>query len=467
MPKTLKQGYSQPASQLPGTSTYVTETSKENLPSNTSKKTEDNYESRSVTPEHKEVALPIPPGHPEGRDKRQLDKPNQPSFNGPPASKDSPESKPLHERTRSLAKPGEEYGTPYIDQGTILNQRRTMTALELEAGYQSPGGVFPTKRQHKQKGLSKLKSKQEYRHTRVKKLTEAKRRYKKIRRNPRYKKYKDMLEGHPDRFKRLKAASLRVASLYLASLTTTADFYREQEHPENLDQTWKRKQDKGTPDGANQHAEIPDGLTSWVDYGPNQRGQHTPAQTGPDYYVDNNPGSAKVIPEGHDFANKMAIRIAFRHLEAKKLPEILKPTAETILQKGSKLSAKLTKVDKANHIWFFDVAGSEPKPYRVKIQAAPQGKSQLVSKADLFITCSCDFWQYQGPEYHAKQEGYLYGKPRGTAEAPDKKDPDGKNKLCKHAVACLNKVQTYDIPMGKQASSVEFLAYQYLLAQED
>lgn len=56
---------------------------------------------------------------------------------------------------------------------------------------------------------------------------------------------------------------------------------------------------------------------------------------------------------------------------------------------------------------------------------------------DLHISCTCNYWQYQGPEYHAVQNDYLYGKVRGTAEQPTKRDPDGTHKVCKHAYSVL------------------------------
>jgi hypothetical protein len=59
------------------------------------------------------------------------------------------------------------------------------------------------------------------------------------------------------------------------------------------------------------------------------------------------------------------------------------------------------------------------------------------SNPDLHLTCSCSYWQYQGPEYHAVQNDYLFGKVRGTAEQPTKKDPNGTHKICKHAYAVL------------------------------
>lgn len=60
-----------------------------------------------------------------------------------------------------------------------------------------------------------------------------------------------------------------------------------------------------------------------------------------------------------------------------------------------------------------------------------------LSSPDLFMTCTCNYWQYQGPEYHAKRGGYLYGSPRGTAEKPSVKDPNNSHKICKHAYAVL------------------------------
>lgn len=53
------------------------------------------------------------------------------------------------------------------------------------------------------------------------------------------------------------------------------------------------------------------------------------------------------------------------------------------------------------------------------------------------VKCSCSFWKYQGPEYHAKEGDYLLGKPQGTASKPTSKDPEGVNKVCKHVYAIL------------------------------
>lgn len=70
--------------------------------------------------------------------------------------------------------------------------------------------------------------------------------------------------------------------------------------------------------------------------------------------------------------------------------------------------------------------------YEVKVSA--QGERDNL---DLHLTCSCDYWVYQGPEFHAKNEDYLLGSPRGSAERPEKRDPNGSHKVCKHVYSVL------------------------------
>ncbi len=59
---------------------------------------------------------------------------------------------------------------------------------------------------------------------------------------------------------------------------------------------------------------------------------------------------------------------------------------------------------------------------------------------NIYLNCTCGFWTYQGCEYHAKKDGYLLGNPKGTATEPKEKDPEGKNRLCKHTYAVLDKI---------------------------
>jgi hypothetical protein len=89
-------------------------------------------------------------------------------------------------------------------------------------------------------------------------------------------------------------------------------------------------------------------------------------------------------------------------------------------------------------VYSFAVPGSKGETYTVKVKGVPSGNVRTISKMDLKLSCTCDFWQWQGPEHWAKAGDYLFGKPRGTASRPTEKDPDGRNRLCKHAVAVLD-----------------------------
>ena len=156
--------------------------------------------------------------------------------------------------------------------------------------------------------------------------------------------------------------------------------------------------------------------------------------------TDNNPGSAKVIPSGHGFVNKEASAIRV----AAKMAEILQGMDPGIQSRSLGINPKLQRSDVGNIIYSFKVPGSKGETYTVKVKGLPpSGSVRTLSKMDLKLSCSCDFWQYQGPEHWAKAGDYLYGKPRGTAAEPGVKDPGGKNRLCKHALATLGIIKKW------------------------
>lgn len=462
----FKTAYSQPAGDLAGVQTFVNENNKKNLTPNTSKPSKDNWRTRPDAPENKEQALPVPPDHRPTRDNEKTNKtPFQPSFNTPPESSKQPEGKPLHQRMRTLPKPGEEYGSPYIDQGTLLNQRRTMTS-----GYAPTGPTVPVRRQKKQVGKAKTYYRRYYRKNKGRVLSRAKRKYRQLKTNSRFKLWRKQMRKRPERFHRKPGGVNDPAERsreWREQQVKRADFLREEMAPSDLPQTWRRKNDKGTPDGPNQRAEIPDGTTSWVDVGVNQRNPSAPAHQPQDYVVDNNPGSAKVIPDGHGFANRMASRIASRYIEAAKIAEIEGNTSPDILSKGRGIDVRLARVDAENRVWLFDVKGSEPSPYRVRVKVIPPNETvRKMDKVDVQLSCSCPFWQWQGPEHWAKKNDYLYGKPKGTATNPEAKDPKGQHWVCKHVAAVLNTVKTYDVlrPKGKTAGGLRYLCDSLRLA---
>jgi hypothetical protein len=245
--------------------------------------------------------------------------------------------------------------------------------------------------------------------------------------------------------------------------------------------------------------------------------------------VDNNPGSAKVIPEGHDFANRSErvmkqaalnwerlapekqsvllqllrspvwrdykdkrakdtdvvrwlqgqgwgrldergfhalLEHAFTAKTAALISDIEGRTGGGVRERASGLSSKLKKVDTRNGILTFDVQGSKGA-HTVKMKAVRKGNLRDINKLDVYVACSCPFWQWQGPEYHAKQGGYLYGKPRGTASKPEVRDPQNKHGACKHVLAVLARVKDIGAVRKewgrKQGSSTEVVAVRFLL----
>lgn len=118
-------------------------------------------------------------------------------------------------------------------------------------------------------------------------------------------------------------------------------------------------------------------------------------------------------------------------------------------QRASKCSATLKRADIAKLRWIFSVdCGNGAKA--VKIRAIrPRATTTAFGKLDLELSCSCNAWQWLGPEFHAKSEGYQLGKPRGTATAPDIKDPERVHKVCKHVAAVLLVTRGWTVPKAK------------------
>ena len=154
--------------------------------------------------------------------------------------------------------------------------------------------------------------------------------------------------------------------------------------------------------------------------------------------TDNNPGSAKVIPYGHDFANRdftaSAVRVAAR------MAEITRGLDPGIRSRAKGLTPTVRKSDDDKRVYHFHVPGSGGK-YLVKVQGVP---GIPLAKADLKVSCTCGFWQWQGPEHHALVGGYLLGRPLGSASDPTVKDPSGSNRICKHVFSVLKTLEKMD-----------------------
>jgi hypothetical protein len=183
-----------------------------------------------------------------------------------------------------------------------------------------------------------------------------------------------------------------------------------------------------------------------LDYPDDEHHDRKPAER-PDFgQVDNNPGSAKVIPEGHGFVNRMASGSPSSIRVAARMAEILDGAAPEVLSRSRLIKPRKKKVNSDNLFFVFAVPGSKGEPYTVRVKMTrPKANVSDVKKMDLKLSCSCDFWRWQGPEHWAKVGDYLYGKPRGTAARPTEKDPRAKHRVCKHVAAVLSTIKTWDL----------------------
>lgn len=131
--------------------------------------------------------------------------------------------------------------------------------------------------------------------------------------------------------------------------------------------------------------------------------------------------------------------------QAAKIEDIFKGLDPDVVEKSKDITVRL-KSHPLPIDWDF-IAFSGDKKYEVSVRALTDQdpNAKLVKFADVLVSCTCPFWQWQGPEYHAKQREYLFGDPRGTASKPVIKDPENHKYLCKHAYKVLDAMKLYII----------------------
>ena len=131
---------------LAGVQTWVSKTRQDQIENDTSTPEPSRADYQDGKPQRDRV-LPLPSGHPKGRDEVRAGPPvsNTPSDSAgsslnhntpmnPNAIPNQPDGKPLHQRPRSSGLPGDEYGHPYIDakNTTGLSRRTFKTAFEMD-----------------------------------------------------------------------------------------------------------------------------------------------------------------------------------------------------------------------------------------------------------------------------------------------------------------------------------------------
>ena len=178
----------------------------------------------------------------------------------------------------------------------------------------------------------------------------------------------------------------------------------------------------------------------------------------PDTHTDNVPaGSSRVVPNGEGqlwSGDATYLQASLRPLlsewqkAAATIPELLSATAPTVVERGRGLKPHLKRADPAKGMWTFTIPGSKGEAYTVRVKALPSGNIKRVEKAQVQVSCSCDFFRWQGPEHWASTEKYLYGKPVGTASQPSVKDPDARHRVCKHLVGVFGLARNYRFASG-------------------
>lgn len=109
------------------------------------------------------------------------------------------------------------------------------------------------------------------------------------------------------------------------------------------------------------------------------------------------------------------------------IPEILSQTDKKIL--GRARGVNPTLKGQEGKVVSYAIKGS--KDYQVDVEF----KGNHVK-----VRCSCDAFVFQGSEYHANKQKFLYGKARGNLAEPTKRDPEGKNLVCKHIVSVFDQI---------------------------
>ncbi len=151
----------------------------------------------------------------------------------------------------------------------------------------------------------------------------------------------------------------------------------------------------------------------------------------------------------------LPFRIASEHRCAALLSDILTDLDPLIVQRSLKCHVRLVRASPLTKFWAFSVdCGHGPKI--VKLKAVPRKKNSVtLAKMDVYFSCTCEAWRWQGPEYHAKSDSYLKGSPRGTASVPVVRDPGMNHFVCKHVLAVITRMKQHQtITKGKPNADV-------------
>lgn len=136
--------------------------------------------------------------------------------------------------------------------------------------------------------------------------------------------------------------------------------------------------------------------------------------------------------------------------------DIVRGLDPTIIKSSKGTKVRLKRADPKRGRWTFTATSKSGNQHTVHIKAVPKKGSNALRMPilDLKIGCSCEFWKWQGPDYHAQKHGYLDRKPRSNGAAPTQKDPRGSNRVCKHVYAASRLFLAYRLESKRRRASV-------------
>lgn len=146
---------------------------------------------------------------------------------------------------------------------------------------------------------------------------------------------------------------------------------------------------------------------------------------------------------------------SIQRVAAAKLDQIMSNCGPEIVERSNGIQFRRTRIMPKNRMLLYEVRGSDGKVYKVRLKGKGKGNVKALAKMPVQVSCSCPYFRWQGPEHWAKVNGYLYGKPVGTASRPVVKDPKGKHWVCKHVYAILNAKKGLRFASGEAISSID------------
>jgi hypothetical protein len=128
--------------------------------------------------------------------------------------------------------------------------------------------------------------------------------------------------------------------------------------------------------------------------------------------------------------------------------DYLLENTSTVLKQRSK-STSIVSVKQIKNRWIYKIGDYI---VRIKLSKIPAVlKRQLTTRAfnkllkvknrDIFVSCTCNFWHYNGPDYNAVQQEYSE-RQFSDLSSPDIRDPNRENLICKHVYKALKHFQS-------------------------